>query len=150
MGIRICEDTTALISPEAMQEFAMPYTRRLAQHFGGAWVHYCGRNDHLTQFICDMPEIRAINFGHVPGQEHDHPFEADMQRCAETGTVYFGDWPRFDDESGKEFLKRMYAWSEQGALIPHAGAALEGPHPMPSPEAVLDYWYSGCPPTHLT
>jgi uroporphyrinogen-III decarboxylase len=142
LGIRICEDTTALISPDAMQTFALPYTRRLAQHFGGAWVHYCGRNDHLTRFCCEMPEIRAINFGLIPGHLHDHPFEADMQRCAATGTVLFGNWPRFAGESGKDYLQRMYAWAERGVLIPQVGAALDGEEPMSSREAVLDYWYS--------
>jgi uroporphyrinogen-III decarboxylase len=142
MGIRICEDTTALISPESMQEFAMPYTQRLAQHFGGAWVHYCGRNDHLTRFVCEMPEIRAINFGHVPGNLHDHPFADDMQVCADTGTVLFGNWPMFDGESGEEYLARMYRWAEQGVLIPNVRDALNGEKPMASREAVLDYWYS--------
>jgi hypothetical protein len=125
-----------------MQTFALPYTRRLAQHFGGAWVHYCGRNDHLTRFCCEMPEIRAINFGLIPGHLHDHPFEADMQRCAATGTVLFGNWPRFAGESGKDYLQRMYAWAERGVLIPQVGAALDGEEPMSSREAVLDYWYS--------
>jgi hypothetical protein len=142
MGIRICEDTTAIISPDSMQEFAMPYTRRLAQHFGGAWVHYCGRNDHLTRFVCEIPEIRGINFGHIPGNVHDHPFEDDMKICADTRTVYFGNWPRFDDESGEDYLRRMYKWSEQGVLIADIGPALRGAQPMPSSEAVLDFWYS--------
>lgn len=142
MGVRICEDTTVLISPDAIQEFAMPYTQRLAQHFGGAWVHYCGRNDHLTRFICEMPEIRGINFGHIPGHMHDHPFEDDMQICADTGTVFFGNWPIYDNESGEDYLQRMYEWSEQGALIPQVNPALSGSTPMPSTESVLDFWYS--------
>ena len=142
MGIRICEDTTVLISPDAMQEFALPYSQRLAQHFGGAWVHYCGRNDHLTRFICEMPEIRAINFGHIPGKEHDHPFETDLQRCVDTGTVYVGDWPTFDHESGEAYLRRLYAWSEQGVLIPSLHGALRCQNPMPSQAAALDFWYS--------
>ncbi len=141
MGIRICEDTTALLSPETMQEFAMPYTQRLARHFGGAWVHYCGRNDHLSRYVCEMPEIRGINFGHVPGKEHDHPFEQDMQRCADTGTVYFGHWPRRPDESGEAYLRRMFEWAGRGVLIPDVGAALHGTNPMPTPEALLDAWY---------
>jgi hypothetical protein len=142
MGVRICEDTSALISPESIQEFVLPYTQRLAQHFGGAWVHYCGRNDHLTRFVCELPEIRSINFGHIPGNVHDHPFEVDMQLCADTGTVYQGHWPRFDDESGKDYLQRMYRWSEQGVLIAELSDALGGENPMPSREAVLDHWYS--------
>jgi uroporphyrinogen-III decarboxylase len=142
LGIRICEDTTALISPEAMQEFALPYTERLAKHFGGAWVHYCGRNDHLTRFACEIPEIRGINFGHVPGNMHDHPFQDDMQVCADTGTVYYGNWPRFDEESGEAYLRRMNEWAQRGLLIPQIGPCLNGDGAMPSAEAALDFWYN--------
>ena len=101
MGIRICEDTTAIIGADSIEEFAMPYTQRLARHFGGGWVHYCGRNDNLTEAVCRIPEIRAINFGHIPGHEHDHIFEEDMARCLKYGKVYNGDWPRRPEESGR-------------------------------------------------
>lgn len=58
-GIRLCEDSTAIVGPAAIEAFALPYTRRLAQRFGGAWVHYCGRNDALT--------AAALDFWYAPG-----------------------------------------------------------------------------------
>jgi hypothetical protein len=140
MGIRICEDTTAIIGREAMEQFALPYTRRLARHFGGAWVHYCGRADYLSEAACASPEIRAINFGHVPGREHDHPFEQDMQRCLETGTVYWGGWPRRPGENGKQYLRRMHEWARQGCMIPHCGPAV-GENAFATAAEALDYWY---------
>jgi hypothetical protein len=143
MGVRICEDTTLMISPDAMQEFAMPYTQRVAQHFGGAWVHYCGQNDHLSQFICDMPEIRAINFGHVPGNDYIDRFAPDLQRCVDTGTVYVGDWPKCDGETSADYLRRLHEWSSQGALIPNANAAItDNKDDFATAEQVLDFWYS--------
>ncbi|MBN1673440.1 MAG: hypothetical protein JXR37_20510 [Kiritimatiellae bacterium] len=142
MGVRICEDTTALISPECIAEFAMPYTQKVAQAFGGAWIHYCGRNDHLTEAALAIPEVRGINFGHVPGHVHDHPFEQDMQRCLDRGKVYVGNWPRYDGESGRAYLDRLYRWAAQGCLIPAAGAALRGEDGFGSVAEALDYWYS--------
>jgi hypothetical protein len=142
MGIRICEDTTALLGPDDMAEFAMPYTGRLGQHFGGAWVHYCGRNDHLTEAVLKIPEVRAINFGHIPGHVHDHPFEQDMQMVSEAGKVYKGPWPKFDDETGTAYLRRMHAWAARGALIPNIGPACEEDGELDSREKVLEYWYS--------
>lgn len=141
MGIRICEDTTAVVGPDAMAEFALPYTRRLAQHFGGAWVHYCGRNDHLTRQLCEIPEVRAINFGHIPGHEHDHPFETDMALIAEAHKVYFGDWPRRRGENGEAYLRRMYEWASRGALICGAGSAVWGDNGLKTLPAALDFWY---------
>ena len=119
----------------------MPYTRKLASHFGGAWIHYCGRNDWLTEAACSIPEIRGINFGHIPGQEHDHCFADDMQRCATTKKVYWGDWPRLAGESGGQYLERLHHWASQGCLIPSGNAAL-GENGFRGVEEALDYWYS--------
>ncbi len=142
MGIRICEDTTAVVGPETIETFALPYSRRLARHFGGAWVHYCGRNDHLTRGICASPEFRAINFGHIPGHEHDHPFEQDMQWIRDAKKVYFGDWPRRPGETGPDYLRRLFAWASQGCLIPNLAAALGGSDGFPTAAAALDFWYA--------
>ena len=142
MGIRICEDTTALLGPDAMREFALPYARRLARHFGGAWVHYCGRNDHLTEAVLEIPEIRGINFGHVPGHQHDHPFERDMQRCLDAGKVYAGYWPRREGETGPDYLKRLHEWSALGCLITVGDAAVGADGGFDSVEEALDFWYS--------
>jgi hypothetical protein len=141
MGIRICEDTTAIIGPAAVDEFAVPYTVRLARHFGGAWLHYCGRNDHLTRVACALPEIRGINFGHIPGHEHDHVFEEDMQRCLDSRTVYFGPWPRRPGESGRAYLQRLHAWARRGCLIPVGDAAV-GAGGFADATAAVDFWYS--------
>jgi len=142
MGIRICEDTSAIISPHAIETFAAPYAQRLARRFGGAWVHYCGRNDFLTEAMCAVPEVRGINFGHIPGHEYDHPFEADMQRCLDSNTVYWGNWPRFAGESGREYLDRMHRWASQGCLITSGNAALDGDDGFPNVQEALAYWYS--------
>lgn len=141
MGIRICEDTTSIVSPAVMDTFALPYTRRLAQAFGGAWMHYCGRHDHLTEAACAIPEIRGINFGHVPGREHDHPFEEDMRRCLAARKVYFGDWPRRPGESGRAYLERLHVWAAQGVLFPCLNAALNQPEGFKTHAEAMAYWY---------
>ncbi len=141
MGIRICEDTTTLIAPDSIAEFAMPYTRRLAQKFGGAWVHYCGRNDHLTKAICEIPEVRGINFGFIPGHEQDHVFEEDMAVVKSHGKVYFGGWPRKPGEDGASYLRRMHFWASQGCIIPDGGASL-GANGLKSHKEVMELWHS--------
>lgn len=137
MGIRVCEDTTVLISPEAMDEFALPYTQRLAREFGGAWIHYCGRNDHLTRKLCQIPEVRGINFGHIPNKEHDHVFEEDMDLIADAGKVYFGNWPRRAGEDDRTYLKRLHNYARQGALLP-----VVDNRDFPTTDALLEHWRS--------
>ncbi len=141
LGLRICEDTSVMIGEEHMREFVIPYTARLAREFGGAWVHYCGRNDTLTRLCCELPEIRAINFGIIPGKEHEHHFETEMELCQETGTVSITNWPRRDNESGKEYLDRMHGWAKTNCIIPIAGAAL-GENGFASTIEACDYWYA--------
>jgi hypothetical protein len=140
-GIRICEDSTVLLGPGQIREFAIPYSRRLAQRFGGAWVHYCGRNDELTRAICEAPEFRGINFGHVPGHEHEHPFEQDMAWIRDRGKICFGGWPRRPGEEGEAYLRRMLEWARQGCLIPQIDPAV-GPGGYPDIRAAVDAWYA--------
>ena len=161
MGVRICEDTSAIIGPDALREFAMPYTRRLAQHFGGAYVHYCGRNDHLTLDVLQIPEIKSINFGQIPGHDDIHDFDEEMERCVKYGKVYQGPWPRRRGESGREYLKRMHRWASEGVLVPRGDAAVSKPSLrsltkgeqerdlsvnvadlFPNTAEALDFWYS--------
>jgi len=137
-GIRVCEDTTAIVGPEVMETFAMPYTARLAEHFEGAWVHYCGRSDALTEQALRVPGVRGINFGHIPGHMHDHQFEKDMERCLAVGKVHYGAWPVRDGESGRDFLRRMHKWAAQGCLIPQVGL-VDG---FSNTAELLDFWYS--------
>ena len=139
MGIRVCEATTAILGPDNIETFTMPYTRRLVSHFGGAWAHYCGRNDALTHALLAIPEIRGTNFGHIPGHEADHGFEQAMAWCRERRKVYFGSWPRFPGETGCDYLKRLHGWATQGFLIPHAYPAIG--EDLPEPRQVLDFWY---------
>jgi hypothetical protein len=141
-GIRICEDTTALLGPEQIAEFAIPYSRRLAAHFGGAWVHYCGRNDHLTDAVCATPEFAGINFGFIPGHEHDHSFEADMARCQAGKTVYFGHWPLLPGETGEAYLRRIHPWAKRGVLLTGFGNNGIGDQPgfLCNAASALAFW----------
>ncbi|MFZ2653476.1 MAG: uroporphyrinogen decarboxylase family protein [Victivallales bacterium] len=117
-GLQISEDPAVLLSPQSINEFSMPYSRRLANQFGGASVHYCGRHDGLTKAIWDEPALKGINFGIVPGKVHDQRFEWVMDGCLKSGTVYYGEWPRRNDETFKNYLRRLYHWASQGCLIP--------------------------------
>ena len=142
MGIRICEDTAVLLSPGAINDFVMPYSQKLARHFGGAWVHYCGRNDHLTAALCAIPEVRGINFGVIPGNEYEHRFEDDMKLMHKSGKVSIGYWPRFPNEKGREYLERLHKWASLGCLIPDASTAIGEPDGFIGAADALEYWYN--------
>lgn len=140
MGVRICEDTTVIVGPDDVNEYAMPYTRRLAARFGGGWVHYCGRSDHLTEAILAEPVIRGINFGHMA--KFPHPFEKTMEKIKAAGKVYFGGWPRELGESGRDFLRRHHRWAEQGAILTIGNAAVGDPDGFADVFEARDFWYA--------
>ncbi len=120
-GIRICEDTTALLGNEQIREFAIPYSKRLAREFGNAWVHYCGYNEFLTDAILEQPEFKALNFGHIPGHEHEIDFFANMEKFAKAQKINFNGWPKFPDESAENYIMRMHKYAAQGVLVPWMG-----------------------------
>jgi hypothetical protein len=107
-GIRICEDTSTLISREQVAEFVTPYTRRLLQAFGGGWCHYCGRNDHLYRAIMDdIPEYYGVNFGNP--DMHDMP--AVIAECVEKHKTYIGSVCRDDDEDVRAYFERALSYT---------------------------------------
>jgi hypothetical protein len=141
-GVRICEDTTTIIGAAAVAEFALPYTRRAAAHFGGAWVHFCGRCDDLAGLLCQCPEVIGINYGIVPGKEDDFDFDREMDRMAEAGKVYHGSLPRKPAESGAAYLRRLHRYAKRGCLIPAGNAAVSDQDGFASARDALDFWYS--------
>ncbi len=122
-GIRICEDTTALLGDEQIREFAIPYSKRLAREFGAAWVHYCGYNENLTDAILEQSEFKALNFGHIPGHEHEIDFYANMEKFAKAGKVNFNSWPKFSDETAEAYIGRIHKYAAQGVLAPCMGVS---------------------------
>jgi len=117
-GIRICEDTTVMIGPEQMEEFALAYSRRLAREFGGAYVHYCGYNEYLTDAILAAPEFKILNFGHIPGHEHEIDFYRNMEKFEKAGKINYNGWPRFPGETPEAYLTRLHKFAARGILAP--------------------------------
>ena len=104
-GVRVSEDTPTLLRPRHIDEFVVPYIVRALQPFGGGFVHYCGRNDHLFRALLAIPEVRGINLGNP--EKHDPA--AYMAAVLDQGKFYFGSWPRIAGEPLREYLARMLA-----------------------------------------
>jgi hypothetical protein len=142
-GIRICEDTTMLLGEDHIREFAIPYSRRLACEFGGAWVHYCGYNEALTDVILEFPEFKALNFGHIPGHEHEIGFDANMDKFARAEKVNFNGWPKFPNESAEDYFRRLHKHAGTGTLAPCASVSEElSKSGFDSAAAILAFWKS--------
>ncbi len=92
--------------------------------------------------IDQMRFFKGINFGHVPGRKHDHPFEQDLELCRQTGTVYFGNWPKYEEETDRQYVRRLHKWAARGCLIPQVGCEWGEEGSFETPYELMDFWHS--------
>lgn len=102
-GIKTSEDTSTLLSQEHISEFVVPYLRKVLSHFGGGYVHYCGKNHHLMQAVINEPLVYGINLGN-PDM---HDMVKVLMMCAQYDKIYYGSVPRHDDEPVGQYFKKL-------------------------------------------
>ncbi|MCL2879645.1 MAG: uroporphyrinogen decarboxylase family protein [Treponema sp.] len=69
MGIRISDDTAALLSPNIYREYGVKYNGMIAKEFGGIVVHSCGNVANVAAAMMEIPGIKGLDFT-IP-QTHD-------------------------------------------------------------------------------
>jgi hypothetical protein len=115
--------------------------KKVFSHFGGGYVHYCGRNPHLFEVVMGMPDVRGINLGNP----EMHDMEYVLRRCAEAGKIYYGIIPRNEESVEEYFIKYLNA-SKAGdksvLLLSYACKKEER-------EEVLEVWEYACRQTQL-
>jgi len=109
-GIKLSEDTSTIISAEHIDEFVMPYTRRILDYAGGGYIHWCGRNDHLLSRVLETENVRGINFGNPD----KHDMDEVLGRIAESGKVYYGSVPKNDGEDLAGYFGRIKRAATRG------------------------------------
>lgn len=102
-GIKISEDTTTLLSPKLIDEFARPYLHDILKYFNGGYVHYCGKNDHLLAVLLDEPLVRGINFGNP--EKHD--MTKVLERCRDNKKVFYGTINKKENENLFDYFSRI-------------------------------------------
>lgn len=67
-NVTLCDDTSVNLSREMYVETSLVYNRKVAQHFGGAGLHFCGRADHWLEDLMEEESIQSVNFGYMDGR----------------------------------------------------------------------------------
>jgi hypothetical protein len=62
VGIRISDDTAALLSPNLYREFGVKYNAMIAKEFGGIVVHSCGNVQNVVEAMVEIPGLRGLDF----------------------------------------------------------------------------------------
>jgi hypothetical protein len=61
VGLRISDDTAAVLSPTAYREFGVPYNRKISEAFGGLIWHSCGDVGAVLPVVMEIPGLRGID-----------------------------------------------------------------------------------------
>ena len=61
VGLRISDDTAAVMSPATCEEFGTAYNARISEAFGGLVWHSCGGVESILPVILETPGLRGID-----------------------------------------------------------------------------------------
>jgi hypothetical protein len=136
-GVRVCEDTSVLIGPRELEQFVLPYTHRVMDYFGGGYVHYCGRNDHLLDMIIEqMPACRYLNLGNPDL----HDIVDVIRRLSRAGKVYCGGIHRQKGETLEAYFRRLLS-ALDGKRFGLILVAKLTPEESAEPQSVIDLYH---------
>jgi hypothetical protein len=62
LGIRVSDDTAALLSPNLYREYGVKYNGMIAEEFGGIIVHSCGNVANVVGAMMEIPKLRGLDF----------------------------------------------------------------------------------------
>jgi len=108
-GLKVSEDTSTLLSKAQIEEFVAPYTHKVLEHFGGCYIHYCGKNPHLFEMVMNEPLAYGLNFGNP----EMHDMEEVLRTCAKNGKIYYGSINRREDETLHEYFRKYLSASQK-------------------------------------
>ncbi|MDR2701872.1 MAG: uroporphyrinogen decarboxylase family protein [Spirochaetaceae bacterium] len=61
-GVRVSDDTAALLSPDLYREFGVKYNNKISREFGGIVVHSCGDIQHVAPAMMEIEGLRGLDF----------------------------------------------------------------------------------------
>jgi hypothetical protein len=61
-GVRISDDTAALLSPNLYREFGVKYNGMIAEAFGGVVVHSCGDVQNVVAPMMEIKGLKGLDF----------------------------------------------------------------------------------------
>jgi hypothetical protein len=61
-GVRVSDDTAALLSPYLYREFGVKYNNKISREFGGIVVHSCGDVQHVVPAMMEIDGLKGLDF----------------------------------------------------------------------------------------
>jgi len=129
MGIRISDDTAALLSPNLYREFGVKYNSMIAKEFGGVVVHSCGNVSNVAEAMMEIPGLKGLDFT-IP-QVHDWAKVRDAAAGKTALCLRHFYWDHIDDPGADlaEYTKKILDFFGRKGLFIQTSA--------PTPEEAL-------------
>ncbi|MDR0455352.1 MAG: uroporphyrinogen decarboxylase family protein [Treponema sp.] len=61
-GVRVSDDTAALLSPDLYREFGVKYNSQISREFGGIVVHSCGDVQYVAPAMMEIEGLKGLDF----------------------------------------------------------------------------------------
>ena len=61
-GVRLSDDTAALLSPDMYREFGVKYMNKISREFGGVVVHSCGDVQYVVPAMMEIEGLKGLDF----------------------------------------------------------------------------------------
>jgi hypothetical protein len=61
-GVRVSDDTAALLSPDLYREFGVKYNNMISKAFGGIVVHSCGDTQYVVPAMMEIEGLKGLDF----------------------------------------------------------------------------------------
>jgi hypothetical protein len=62
VGVRVSDDTAALLSPDMYREFGVKYNNMISREFGGIVVHSCGDVHRVVPAMLEIDGLKGLDF----------------------------------------------------------------------------------------
>ncbi|MEX0777916.1 MAG: hypothetical protein WD042_19615 [Phycisphaeraceae bacterium] len=84
--VMLRDDSAMNLSAAMFAEFVRPYEQRVLDALGGGAMHACGRVEHFTPYLAQMPGLYAFNMS----QPHLNNMETIWQHTVDRGVTMIG------------------------------------------------------------
>ncbi len=100
VGLRISDDTAAVMSPKLYREFGVAYNTKLSEAFGGIVVHSCGDLQPVLPVMMGTPGLQGIDLTMPPNPNWNVIKDAAAGKTALNLRHYFWNHPQKDTRFG--------------------------------------------------
>jgi hypothetical protein len=117
-GIRVSDDTAALMSPDLYREFGVRYNNRLSEAFGGIVVHSCGDLQNVVGVMMETEGLRGLDVTIPQNPRWDVLKEAAAGKTALNLRHFYWDHERDSRVDLVEYSKQLLGYfGRRGVFI---------------------------------